>query len=164
MTNKYAYPMPPLDVAMNRAGILRHYGASADGEQKKLVVLADEIERLRALLRSCAAYIQHGREKIDPSALLYGIEAALDGVRADEPECRETQAPVTSTNIEWHEQPPAPAVKSSDGKAITGSPFDTALGWLDSLLRCGIPTAAERELIQSLLDRYWVNPFPPNER
>jgi len=79
LTNKYAHPMPPLEVAMNRAGMLRHYGASADGEQKKLVVLADEVERLRA--------------EIERLTSEDAMKARHPLLQADEPGCRETQAP-----------------------------------------------------------------------
>jgi len=41
---------------MNRAGQCRRFGAAADVEQKKLVVLADEIERLRADIESLKLY------------------------------------------------------------------------------------------------------------
>ena len=95
MTNKYAYPMPPLDVAMNRAGILRHYGASADGEQKKLVVLADEIERLRAALQRIESLWPEGLEDAEQDMR----EIAREALRgAAEPSAVIEPGPLTLTH------------------------------------------------------------------
>ena len=86
-SNLYSHPMPPLDVALNRAGQCRHFGARADAEQKKLVVLADEIERLRAALVDSEANYTRWHQAF--MALKYGPHAPGDAEALTAVETRE---------------------------------------------------------------------------